>query len=169
MVKVQDFAREQGVTDRAIQKHIQKHAKELDGHVQRRGKNGTWLDETAIEFIKGLMIQQPLVVSDASISAENEKLRLELERLNRRNEDLATRLTDALDEIIRMKELQLEQTKATLALEAARAEKEAMSAEISRLQADLEAAQDQAAETEEKLDRLKRRTLWERITRAGEE
>lgn len=75
MIKLQDFARQQGVTDRAIQKHLKKHEKELEGHFVRRGPNGTWLDEKAQEYIKNLMIPKPLgeVVDD--------KLLLEIEEL----------------------------------------------------------------------------------------
>jgi len=60
MIKLQDFARQQGVTDRAIQKHLKKHEAELSGHFFRNGPNGTWLDERAQDFIKALMIQKPV-------------------------------------------------------------------------------------------------------------
>ena len=43
MIKLQDFAKECGVTDRAIQKHLVKYADELNGLYERKGPNGTCL------------------------------------------------------------------------------------------------------------------------------
>lgn len=86
MIKLQDFARECGVTDRMIQKHLKNHEQELAGHYQRRGKNGTWLDEEAQEFIRGLMIQQPVVVGDASQLREMEQIRERIRLLEDRIE-----------------------------------------------------------------------------------
>lgn len=60
MLKLQEFAKQCGVTDRAIQKHLKKHEEELEGHFFRNGPNGTWLDETAQEYIRNLMIQKPI-------------------------------------------------------------------------------------------------------------
>ena len=80
MIKLKDFAASCGVTDRAIQKHLKNHETELKGHFERRGKNGTWLDEHAQEFIRGLMIQQPVVVADSLVlDLQKEKADLEKE------------------------------------------------------------------------------------------
>jgi len=74
-IKLQDFARECGVTDRAIQKHIQKHEEALRGHFERRGPNGTWLDEYAQDYIRSLMVQPSTpVVADAMLVRENREL-----------------------------------------------------------------------------------------------
>lgn len=83
MIKLQDFARECGVTDRTIQKHVAKHEEALAGHFERKGPNGTWLDEYAQEYIRGLMIQPPPpVLGDAQTARENEDLKQENQRLN---------------------------------------------------------------------------------------
>lgn len=74
-MKLQDFAVECGVTDRAIQKHIQKHEEALQGHFERRGPNGTWLDDFAQEYIRALMVRPaPTVISDARLVQENREL-----------------------------------------------------------------------------------------------
>ena len=79
MIKLQDFAKQQGVTDRAIQKHLKTYAEELEGLYQRKGPNGTWLTDEACEILRGKMKQAPIVVSDASEELNN--LRLENKRL----------------------------------------------------------------------------------------
>ena len=75
LMKLQDFAVECGVTDRTIQKHLKNHEEALAGHFERRGPNGTWLDNYAQEYIKDLMIRPvPTVVSDARLVQENKEL-----------------------------------------------------------------------------------------------
>lgn len=82
IVKLKDFANECGVTDRAIQKHLQTLAKELEGHFERRGVNGTWLDDVAIQAIRARMVTPPPpVVSDGRLVQENEELRRALMEL----------------------------------------------------------------------------------------
>lgn len=62
MIKLQDFARQQGVTDRAIQKHLSKYADELEGLFQRKGPNGTWLTDEACEILRSKMKQAPATI-----------------------------------------------------------------------------------------------------------
>ena len=81
MIKLQDFAKQHGVTDRAIQKHLKKHEKELEGHFFRRGPNGTWLDEKAQEYIKSLMIIKPVgEVVDNGLLLEIKELKDQLKQ-----------------------------------------------------------------------------------------
>lgn len=83
MIKLQDFARQMGVTDRAVQKHLKKYAAELEGLYQRKGPNGTWLTEEACEILRNKMRQQPIAVADAESNREKAELRTENERLHR--------------------------------------------------------------------------------------
>lgn len=62
MIKLQDFARECGVTDRAIQKHLKTYAEELEGLYQRKGPNGTWLTDEACQILRSKMKQLPPAV-----------------------------------------------------------------------------------------------------------
>ena len=101
MIKLQDFARECGVTDRAIQKHLKNHEKNLEGHFERRGKNGTWLDQTAQDYIRSLMVQQPIVVGDAETHREVEALKEE-------NRALLKALNGAKDRIIELQDTRLQ-------------------------------------------------------------
>lgn len=103
MIKLQDFARECGVTDRAIQKHIQKHEEALQGHFERRGVNGTWLDDFAQEFIRNLMVQSPpAVVSDSRLMLENEDLQKQLTQRDAKIEALQELLDKAMAENSRL-------------------------------------------------------------------
>lgn len=126
MIKLQDFSREQGVTDRQIQRLLKKYAADLEGLFDRRGQNGTWLSDEACEILRGKMKQAPIVVSDASEELNN--LRLE-------NKRLLQALNAAKDRVI-----DLQDQNKDLALK---------TAQIASLEADNEAARAKAAQAEE--------------------
>lgn len=111
MIKLQDFARECGVTDRTIQKHLKNHEAELTGHYQRRGKNGTWLDEEAQDFIRGLMIQQPVVVGDMEQYRENQQLKAEKEELLEENRRLHEAMENLNKKLVAALEREVKQAK----------------------------------------------------------
>ena len=77
MVKLQDFAREMGVTDRAIQKHLKNYADELVGLYERKGPNGTWLTDEACEILRGKMRRAPIVIFDEDPRIKQLEARLE--------------------------------------------------------------------------------------------
>lgn len=86
MIKLQDFARQQGVTDRAIQKHLKTYAEELDGLFQRKGPNGTWLTEEACEILRSKMKQAPVTIfePDERIGELQAKIKELEQRLDRK-------------------------------------------------------------------------------------
>lgn len=88
MIKLQDFARDCGVTDRQIQRQLKKYEAELEGHFERKGSNGTWLDDVACELIRSRMKQQPTVVYQDGdglweLSQELEQAKKELRELDK--------------------------------------------------------------------------------------
>ena len=69
MIAVKDFAQMQGCSETIIYRHIRKHKTELGDNIQKR--NGkTWITEDGVEFIRGLMMKDPIVVSDNSDEVE---------------------------------------------------------------------------------------------------
>lgn len=142
---LRDFATEQGITLRALQKHVKKHENELDGHIIRYGPpKGTYLDEYAQEYLSGLLVGHPLAVLDDNLSQELERVRIELEAAQKRIIELQDEKADLLERAIKA--------------EAAKALTETNTRD--------QAARIEALEGE--LDGLKKRTLWQRITRWGE-
>lgn len=75
MIKLQDFATQQNVTERQIYRLLQKYADELQGLYERRGQNGTWLTDEACEILHSKMRQQPVIVSDGSLARQAEELK----------------------------------------------------------------------------------------------
>lgn len=120
MIKLQDFAKQMGVTDRAIQKHLVKYADELDGLYQRKGPNGTWLTEEACDILRGKMKQQPLVLGDTQTQTE-------LEDAKKRIEDLLEQKTMQAEKLAALYEWKAE--KAQLIAEAEQTQLRLMAAE----------------------------------------
>ncbi len=146
MKKLQDFAHEMGVTDRMIQKHLRTHAAELEGHYERKGPNGTWLDDEAQEIIRSKMRQTPVAIfeEDPRVKrqqAEIEDLREQLKKkdnvlygLIEKNEAMELQLQDlqlltAGKEEAEKKVADLELALTTLQDVASEAEKKAIEAE----------------------------------------
>lgn len=150
MVKLQDFAKQQGVTDRQIQRLLKKYEVELEGLFERRNQNGTWLSDEACDILKSKMKTNPVVVIDD----ETEKLRKRIEELEERMErkDL---LIEKLQSRVEEKECYIEGIKKEQLL----LEEQVKEAESERLRAE---------NAEAELERLKGRSLLERIARKYE-
>lgn len=95
-IKLQDFAKACGKTDRQIQKHLKKHESELEGHFERKGPNGTWLDDYACDFIRGLMKQAPVVLYENGDGLR--ELAMELDEVRQENRELNKELRQVYQE-----------------------------------------------------------------------
>ena len=86
MITVRDFAIQQGCGESIIYRHIRNHKADLGDRVQKsHGK--TWLTDEGAEYIRGLMKQQPMVVSEedprvAILEAEKKELEAQLREAN---------------------------------------------------------------------------------------
>lgn len=84
MIKLQDFARESGVTDRQIQRLLKKYEDQLTGLFERKGSNGTWLTDDACEILRRKMKQLPPAVIDGQTFRENDELKKRIRELEER-------------------------------------------------------------------------------------
>lgn len=182
MIKLQDFARECGVTERAIQKHLKTYAAELEGLYQRKGPNGTWLTDEACDIIRSKMKQQPVTVieTDERTAELEARIRTLETRIDEKEKLLALaqsqvsesqKLTAQLQEKVGKVEALEEGKKA---MESQLAEQAAAIEEAKSIEAMLQQERDDAAElaarlqreNDEKqaeLDRLRNRSIWQRL------
>ena len=58
LMRLRDFAEIHRVSERTVQMHVKENWEELQDHIDRRGKQGTWRDDFAQEFLLGV-IQLP--------------------------------------------------------------------------------------------------------------
>lgn len=145
MIKLQDFATQQNVTERQIYRLLQKYADELQGLYERRGQNGTWLTDEACEILHSKMRQQPVIVSDGSLARQAEELKAKnlelLEELHTVQADmieLQKQNTKLIAETARISLLEADNDVKTQKLAAADDEKQQLQAEITQLRQQLE-------------------------------
>lgn len=139
MIKLQDFAKQQGVTDRAIQKHLKKYEAELEGLFVRKGPNGTWLTDEACEILRSKMKQQPITVFE-----EDPRIGQMAERIKMLEEQLAVANTLVTTS---QQQVQVAQEKVAQLQEAEKV--------IARLEASNESVEQQRKQTEEQNALLK--------------
>ena len=161
MIKLQDFATLQGVTDRQIQRLISKYPEELEGLYQRKGPNGTWLTDEACEILRGKMKQQAVVVYDDRVNA-----------LEAENKELQAKLIAAYESMTKIQERQIDLTRqveeqrliaSKTAIERERADK---AEERARAAEDIaEAASQEAEAAKQRADELQ--TMLDQIAGAG--
>lgn len=102
MIKLQDFARQQQVTDRQVQRLLKKYAAELEGLYERKGPNGTWFSEEACEILRSKMKTPPApAIFDKDprfeqLEEENRKLERELYETQKRFTDYSIHVADML-------------------------------------------------------------------------
>ena len=52
MIKIAEFARVNEISDRHARRLFKSFEEDIDGHFEKRGGAGTWLDEYAVEFLR---------------------------------------------------------------------------------------------------------------------
>lgn len=146
MIKLQDFARQQGVTDRAIQKHLKTYADELEGLYERKGPNGTWLTDEACEILRSKMKQQPVVLFEEDPRIPKLEARVaELEKLLFEKDKILTLSQQATQEAQNKVNSMLDEVKKVKALEEGR---EALEGKIKGLEEELKTEKDKNQELE---------------------
>lgn len=116
MIKLQDFATECNITDRQVQRLIKKYEAEIEGHFERKGANGTWLDDEACKILRSKMKVKEIVVADQNVSelqAQIKELQERMERKDQIIEQLQARelLKDSRIDALEKIQLQLEEKK----------------------------------------------------------
>ena len=175
MIKLQDFAKQQGVTDRAIQKHLKTYAAELEGLYQRKGPNGTWLTDEACEILRSKMKQAPVTVFEASEQEEalrNQIKRLERELFETQREytayvKTATPLLEKASAQLALAERAGEYKKQIDDLEAQNAdlstERDKAIQEASEAKKTAQEASDELQEANKKIEQMKNASFWQRL------
>lgn len=111
MIAIKEYAERRGVSTQAIYKQLKVHKEALDGHIiKENGK--TMLDDFAVEYLNGNVKENPLILVDAELQEE-------LDRLRRRETELLDELNNKNNQLLMMKDqmiqLQLENQQLKLA------------------------------------------------------
>ena len=163
MIKLQDFAKQQGVTDRQVQRLVKKYEDDLQGHVDRRGQNGTWLDDEACEFLRSRMKQSPIVVLEGSDQVEQiMQLRDKLEQKQDKIEELQDKLLEEKQKNFQL-ESQVKMLPVTIAEERQKVEAELKQKYQDDLQIYKDHAEAERKELERQLQEERNKTWWQKL------
>lgn len=130
MIKLQDFAKQNGITDRQVQRQLKKYETELNGHFKRRGHNGTWLDEVACSFLESKMLQSPVIQGGGDLLQKMAELQAE-------NENLQKQLIKQQEQLIHAKDVIIELTETKSQLEATEKSYNLLETQVQDLQTEL--------------------------------
>lgn len=190
-LKIGDFAARFQVSDRHVRRMVADNAVELEGHVEKRGAAGTWLDEEAVEILRG-KLRNPTEILPAVREEEDPiYLRREIESLDNELKEAYKKLAEAeavaranVEAKARLDYLQqhvalLEADNAAAEERAKKAERDSSAAkeaasiardiatdaikEAEQAKAKLEEAEERARAAEAEAERLKKRGFFARI------
>ena len=82
-VRLRDWASLNCISERTVQIHIKENQDFLEGHIERKGKQGTWLDEVAQDFLINA-IQLPNRKEVYQPTARENALMIQLNEANQR-------------------------------------------------------------------------------------
>lgn len=154
-MKLAEFARTYGVSERHVRRLIQKYESDMVGHYEKRGNDGTFIDNVGVEFLKSkLRTQVDVVVGGAS--ERERQLESTITELSMRYAAACEKLVEnagavALLEAAKEKERALEARADRAEERALEAEKKAEAATQKKLETELalEAATERAATAED--------------------
>lgn len=139
---VKDFAAQQGVSTAVVYKHLKKHQTELEGLVIKKPKQ-TLLTDEAQEYLKSIMLDRTVLsVTDAAQAKRVAELEAENKELLRQLAEARGALASAMGEL---------------------GEQKAIAATAQAVERERDTAQEQLQTAQQELERLRSRSLWQRI------
>lgn len=134
---IKDYAKSRKITYEAARQQVKRYEKELHGHITRQNRT-QYLDDYAVELLDDHRQQSPVVVVNQDRDAELEQLRSE-------NKTLLQQVAMLQDKLLTAQESAIEAAKQTVLLDAAQADKAALQERVKELEAERDAARQEAA------------------------
>lgn len=137
VMSIKDYARARKITYEAARQQVKRYEKELQGHIHRQNRT-QYLDDYAVDLLDDHRQQSPVVVVNQDRDAELEQLRAE-------NKTLLQQVAMLQDKLLAAQESAIEAAKQTVLLDAAQADKAALQERVKELEAERDAARQEAA------------------------
>lgn len=134
---IKDYAKSRKITYEAARQQVKRYEKELQGHIHRQNRT-QYLDDYAVDLLDDHRQQSPVVVVNQDRDAELEQLRAE-------NKTLLQQVAMLQDKLLAAQESAIEAAKQTVLLDAAQADKAALQERVKELEAERDAARQEAA------------------------
>lgn len=137
VMSIKDYARARKITYEAARQQVKRYEKELQGHIHKQNRT-QYLDDYAVELLDDHRQQNPVVVVNQDRDAELEQLRSE-------NKTLLQQVAMLQNKLLTAQESAIEAAKQTVLLDAAQADKAALQERVKELEAERDAARQEAA------------------------
>lgn len=137
VMSIKDYARARKITYEAARQQVKRYEKELQGHIHRQNRT-QYLDDYAVDLLDDHRQQSPVVIVNQDRDAELEQLRAE-------NKTLLQQVAMLQDKLLTAQESAIEAAKQTVLLDAAQADKAALQERVKELEAERDAARQEAA------------------------
>lgn len=137
VMSIKDYARARKITYEAARQQVKRYEKELQGHIHKQNRT-QYLDDYAVELLDDHRQQNPVVVVNQDRDAELEQLRSE-------NKTLLQQVAMLQNKLLTAQESTIEAAKQTVLLDAAQADKAALQERVKELEAERDAARQEAA------------------------
>lgn len=169
LVRLRDFAEVHRVSQRTVQLCIKENYAELGEHVDRRGKQGTWLDEFAVQFI---LERIKLPTKDEVLVPTAREAAL-LQQLNQAYAEVAAAEREArinAEAAGKVKLLEETKTQQAAQIDTLTRENAVLSAEngqltqrVAQAEENAQKAADELTATRAKIEQMKHASFWQRI------
>lgn len=134
---IKNYAKSRKITYEAARQQVKRYEKELQGHIHRQNRT-QYLDDYAVDLLDDHRQQSPVVIVNQDRDAELEQLRAE-------NKTLLQQVAMLQDKLLAAQESAIEAAKQTVLLDAAQADKAALQERVKELEAERDAARQEAA------------------------
>ncbi len=174
MVSFKDYAKNNGVSYEAVRQQVARYRDEIGDHIVKKGKT-QYLDEEAVSFLDNKRKENPIILLERNKDEEIERLTEENKALLVQLTSVQNRLIESLPQIAQAEQsIRLFEAKEAMN-EAQKVQIENQQEKIERLEAELAHRAEETAsaeqarqEAEAKLERMKNRSLWARLTNRDE-
>lgn len=137
MESIKNYAKTRNISYEAARKQVKRYSVELEGHIRTQNRT-QYLDNYAVELLDSHRQSSPIVIMQQDKDDELQQLRTE-------NKALLQQVAALQDKLLTAQENAIAAAKQTVLLDAAQADKAALQERVKELEAERDAARQEAA------------------------
>lgn len=137
MENIKNYAKTRNISYEAARKQVKRYSVELEGHIRTQNRT-QYLDNYAVELLDSHRQSSPIVIMQQDKDDELQQLRTE-------NKALLQQVAALQDKLLTAQENAIAAAKQTVLLDAAQADKAALQERVKELEAERDAARQEAA------------------------
>lgn len=150
MMRLSEFARIYNISERHARRLLQENEADIAGHYDRRGREGTYLDDVAVEVLKNKLQKQYDVMVQQSASDRERELEQQVTMLSMRYAAAMEKLVENAGAVALLEAAKEDKTKLEGRVEQAEKDRHQMEVALEGMRRDAQSRADEALVAEEK-------------------